>query len=324
MLKNTLRLFTVSLVIAILFVSPFKQNFFANSDNHKLMRKFKNIYEASGVQSIADGRIIIIEDEKSHAIKHILALTSNDSFQEQVLQFDGQSSRVKIQLSDLEGITIDGGGNLFAITSFSRSKKGKHTKKRERFVRFRIEGNLIADFKTVDTLGAFIRHKLNVNEINIEAISFDAAHRKLLIGFREPIVNGKSLIVVLENPNEVFDLDEEPIFSDKIIQLDLSGGGIRALYFDEKLNGYFIANEIKNAKGKFRSRFWFWDGALSNTPQKIKISGWKNIKNIEGITSVNIDGKPQILIVSDDGHKGNKKPAHYMFLQYDQLSLEKR
>ncbi|RTZ96598.1 MAG: hypothetical protein DSY90_10175 [Deltaproteobacteria bacterium] len=285
------------------------------------MTRFKNIYEASGVQQMGDGRVVIIEDEKSRAISHVLTLKTEDILQENPLRFDQKSKSIKTKLIDLEGIADDVNDNLFAITSYSPSIKGKLKQSRQRLVRFRIKENLISNFEVFETLGNCIRKKIGVNRINIEAISFDENGKKLLIGLREPLFEGRSLIIVLENPNAIFDSREEPKFSDKIFRLDLNSSGIRAMDFDKKLGGYLIVNEIKNSEGKLRSRFWFWPGNADDQPRKIAIDGMENIKNIEGITSMCGDGEPRILIVSDDGNIIKRKGAHYTLIRYDQLSI---
>ncbi len=43
------------------------------------------------------------------------------------------------------------------------------------------------------------------------------------------------------------------------------------------------------------------------------------LKNVEGMTPVKIDGKNFLMLISGDGNKKQKKPAHYMLLQYNQL-----
>ncbi len=318
MKKTAQNLFIDALVIGSLIFAP---NLFAKSDNKKLMPRFNNIYEASGVQTMADGRAVIIEDEKKRAISHVLTLASNGIVQEQPLKSDLQSNQINIKLSDMEGLAVDAEDNLFAITSFSRSKKGNLTHKREYLVRFKVEGDQVTHFGAFNKLGKFIRQKLGVNDINIEAISFNASNSKLLIGLRKPVIEGKSLIVVLENPHQVFD-QYKPKLSDQVIRLDLKGGGIRALDYDKKLGGFVIVNEIKNAEGKLRSRFWFWDGNPASTPRKISVPGWENIKNVEGITSVKVNGEPLLLIVSDDGKIHKQKGSHFGVLSYEQISVE--
>ncbi len=325
MKKLLLNFFVVSLVMGTLSIVLIKPSRCGKSGakarNKAVMTRFKNIYEASGVQQMGDGRVVIIEDEKSRAISHVLTLKTEDILQENPLRFGQKSKSIKTKLIDLEGIADDLNDNLFAITSYSHSIRGKLKQSRQRFVRFRIKENLIVDFEVFETLGNFIRQKIGVTRINIEAISFDANGKKLLIGLREPLFKGKSLIVVLENPNAIFDSREEPKISDHIIRLDLHGGGIRAMDFNQKLGGYLLANEIKNAEGRFRSRFWFWSGNTADQPREIAIDNMENLKNIEGITSICADGEPRILIVSDDGKMSKRKGAHYALIRYDQLSF---
>ncbi len=325
MRKIVLKSLVVSLALVILSFVSIIQDYcgksWAKTGNKTVMTKFKNIYEASGVQQIADGRVVIIEDEKTRAIRNMLTFVSENTVQEDPLRFSHQSKRIKTKLNDLEGIAVDGDDNVFAITSHSRSVKGKLKHSRGRLVRFKIKGNLITNFEGVETLGTCIRNKIGINEINIEAISFDADRKKLLIGLREPLIEGKSLIVVLENPNAIFDHHEEPKISDHMFRLDLNGGGIRAMDFDQKLGGYLLVNEIKNTERKIRSKFWFWTGTGTDKPRKVTILEMENVKNIEGISSVRINGEPRILVVSDDGKMYKQKCAHYKVIHYDQLLI---
>lgn len=309
-------------MVGSLIIVMIEQDLFAKesgkANNDKVMTRFNDIYEPSGVQQLADGRIVVVQDEKSRGISHLLVLGSGNSVQEIPLRFDLRSSQ-KVKLGDLEGIAVDADGNVFAITSHARSKKGKLKPNRERLVRFRIEGNLLTDVDVFDGIGTFIRRKLDVNAINIEAISFDSTRKKLLVGLREPVLEGNSVIVVLENPNGIFARHEQPRFSDQVFKLDLSGGGIRALDFNQKLGGYLLANEVQNPQGKKRSRFWFWDGNAANGPRIINLPGMQNIKNIEGLTFVAGDAEPRILIVSDDGKIHKQKGAHYAVLGYSKF-----
>ena len=91
--------------------------------------------------------------------------------------------------------------------------------------------------------------------------------------------------------------------------------------YNQKLGGLLLVNETTNAKGKIRSRFWFWNGNAADKPREVTIHGMENIKNIEGITSINIGGEPRLLIVSDDGKIHKQKAAHYKVIRYDQLLI---
>jgi len=292
------------------------------ADNKKIMSAFDGIYEASGAEQLSDGRVVIIEDEKSSAIKNILTFESGN----RVLFNQLVPDKTKIALNDLEGIAIDANDYLYVITSHSRSTKGKNKINRSLLARFSVKNNTISDYKEVsikDSLHQFINRRMGINAINIEGLSFNDKKNKLLIGLREPVVKGKSLILYLDNPYEIFDeQDVEPEFSNQIVQLDLKGGGIRSLYYDKKIGGYLIVNEVKNRRGQLRSKVWLWSGVPEDEAHMLIIPGMENIKNIEGITSIKVKDKDRILIVADDGQKRSLKGSHFAIIKYSDLIIQ--
>ena len=100
------------------------------------------IHEPSAIQQLPDGRFLAVEDEKDHPFSlvtfgsdgQISATSPGPGL------FDWFDSLWK--LDDLEGITIDKTGNLYAITSHSRDGDGTEKKSRDKLVRFRVEGDL--------------------------------------------------------------------------------------------------------------------------------------------------------------------------------------
>ena len=321
-MKKIILIFVVLSIIGVgmiitLYSPPVKK-----ADNKKIMSTFNGIYEASGVEQLSDGRAIVIEDEKLSAIKNILTFKSKTKVLVNQLKVNDD----KIILNDLEGITIDADDKLFAITSHSQSIKGKNNSHRSLLVRFSVINNTISDYKEVsikDSLYQFVSRRMGINAINIEGLSFNEKKNKLLIGLRDPVVKGKSLILTLENPQAIFDEPaEEPEFSNQIIQLDLDGGGIRSLYYDHKIGGYLIVNEVKNRRGQLRSKIWLWSGESEDEAHMLIIPGMENIKNIEGITSIKILGKDRILIVADDGIKSALKGAHFAIIKYSNLIIK--
>ena len=296
------------------------------------LSKFDHIYEPSGVEQLPDGRLVIIEDEPSRALR-IVKLGEDGSIAENRILDEFLIKSFRRKLNDLEGITIDNDGYAFAITSHSRTGKGKTQRDREQLVRFRIEGNKLVEHDLYRGLGDYIKKtgilaqavrskgkgKL---DINIEALSFDKDKQRLLIGFREPQIDGKSVIAILENPHGIFEGKEEPRFSDELILLDLGGGGIRSLVYDPHLEGYLLTNEVKGDGKKPQSHVWFWDRAAGQDPQTVDLPGLINMTNLEGITPVTVSGKPRILVISDDGNAQKKNPAHYLLLDYTHLSTE--
>ena len=296
-------------------------------------RKFEQIYEPSGVLQLPDGRFVVIEDEAVHPMG-VFSLLPDGQVAEKVLfrssLFSWSSSnRVLSSLEDLEALAMDEQDRIYAITSDSRKANGKRADTREQLVRFGLEGEQIVDFqvlrglrKKISRQHESLKDATKVRDVkdgggfNIEGLSFDADKQKLLIGLRSPLADSNAIIVVLENPAAVFDRDEKPRISDQLIELDLAGGGIRAISYDPHLGGFLIISRKLNKSFKL----WLWSGDADESPKRLRIPGLKNLRQAEGVTPVLMDGRPEgILIVSDDGVGVKRKPGHYIFLRYEAL-----
>lgn len=299
-------------------------------------RKFEKIYEPSGVLQLPDERFLVIEDEAAHPLG-VFSLQVDGQVSEQSLYNSSLLSwtspnRALSTLEDLEAVTADDQGRIYTITSHSRKEDGKRTDKREQLARFTLDGEQIVDFKVLRGLrkkisaqhsslkdAGKIRDVKDSGGFNIEGLSFDAAKQNLLIGLRSPLAGSDdAIIVVLENPQAVFDEDEEPRISDRLIELDLHGGGIRALNYDPHLGGFLI---ISRKPGK-SFKLWLWNGNVGTKPKRLKVPEIKDLRQAEGVTPVRLNGRPEgILIVSDDGIALKGKPGHYLFLRYEQLVI---
>lgn len=296
-------------------------------------RKFEQIYEPSGVQQLPDGRFVVVEDEAVHPLD-VFSLQSDGQLIEHPLYRSSlfswsSSNRVLNTLDDLEAVAVDDLGLVYAITSHSRKENGKRDDRREQLVRFGLEGEQVVDFKVMRGLrkkisrqheslkdATKIRDVKDGGGFNIEGLSFDAEKQKLLIGLRSPLAGSNAIIVVIENPHAVFDRGEKARISDQLIELDLAGGGIRAMSYDPHLDGFLIISRKPNKSFKL----WLWSGDADESPKRLRTPGIKNLRRSEGITPVVLDGRPAgILIVSDDGMGLKRKPGHYLFLRYEQL-----
>jgi len=136
---------------------------------------------------------------------------------------------------------------------------------------------------------------IKLKDINIEGLSFDAEKKQLLFGFKKPLVNDLSIIIRLKNPKQVLDGDAKPAFSDQFSLLDLNGGGIRSLAYDDQLKGFLIANEVDEIVG---------------------------MENIEAITAIKVGRDSKVLVMSDDGSRRNKQPAHYQLIEYADIKSQ--
>lgn len=81
--------------------------------------------------------------------------------------------------------------------------------------------------------------------LNLEGMTADASGQ-LILGFRNPIVNGKALLVVLTNPMEVILEGADPTFAPDIIRLDLGGRGVRSIEYSPAENMFYIAAGAKD------------------------------------------------------------------------------
>ncbi len=295
--------------------------------------KFEDIYGPSAAQQLTDGRLLIVEDEPTRALS-IAEFGSDGNLQENPLLSIFLLTSFKTRLNDLEGIAIDSNGYIYIITSHSRTKKGKRKQDREQLIRFKIKDNNVTDVGSYTELINQLKEsgvlekalinsfdkQISFNEINIEALSFDKDKQKLLIGLRAPLIDGKSIIITIDNPNAIFEHNEPAKFANDLTLLDLNNGGLRSLNYVPYLGGYLMANEVTKENGKKKSQLWYWKGLPDHKPQPIKLPDMINLKNVEAMTPVTINGEHRLLLLSDDGKLKHKKQAHYILLEYNQLS----
>lgn len=214
--------------------------------------------------------------------------------------------------ADLEGAARLG-QRVFFITSHGRDAKGKFAPDRHRFFALeftRREGEIdvqpvgkpytslvvdlasdpkYAKFKLAD---AAARPPKSEAGFNIEALT-DTPEGTLLIGFRSPIPEQHALLVPLLNPNEVV-TGQPPRFGSPIL-LDLGGLGLRGISSTRR--GYYLLAGPHD--GAAQSRLFSWAGG-SSVPHAVTGVQFSKI-NPEGICFLDVDGRPDFLILSDDG-----------------------
>lgn len=292
---------------------------------------FKGIYEPSAVQQLPDGRILIVEDEPARAANIVTAssdggLYENDSLDEQITRGLGR------KLSDLEGLTRDPHGNIYAITSHSVNRSGQRRPDREHLLRFRITDSEVQSLKVYDGLIDTLQHSaewknlirdkagepFDARNTNIEGLAFDPRNNLLMLGFRAPKFHHQDLVAYIDNPDDVFEKGIPPHFI-SVALLDLKGGGIRSMNYDPVLKSFVISNEFKDSSGIKHSQLWKWSGRPTDQAQRIEVPNLNYIANVEAVDSVLIDGKPRLLLMGDEGNAKENRPAKYMLVDYDHL-----
>lgn len=237
--------------------------------------------------------------------------------------------------SDLEA-AVRVGNRIYWLTSHGRNRKGVDRESRHRFfattfkvsdkgVKLKTVGrpysHLLDDFIWEPKLARFrlgiasLHAPKETNALNIEGLCA-GTNGELLIGFRNPIPEGRALIVPLQNPDGLLH-GKRARFGDPIL-LDLGGRGVRDMAFAD--GRYLIIAGPFDARG--HSHLYAWKGG-TNAPTKLSDVHFKG-SNPEAL--VLYPGAPsnEFQVLSDDGTrkidgadcKTIKDPAHKWFRSY--------
>ena len=291
------------------------------------------IYEPSAVQQLPDGRLLVVEDEQQHALSLVTISAAGLVDSAPVRAGLLQTFSAFWALDDLEGLAMDSSGYVYAITSHSRDGDGDESKSRAKLARFRIDGNRVIEPLVVDGLkrvltdthpvlatAAKIREVKTEGGLNIEALEISPDQQRLLIGFRSPLQDGQAIIASVDNRAGIFDAQEAPRVLERLDLLNLDGNGIRGMCHVPMLGGYLvIGGPVSGAKSAFG--LWFWSGAPGALARRVAVDGLPDFKRAEGISCALIDGAQRVVVVSDDGDRKTKRPAHFLLLNPTQLVI---
>jgi hypothetical protein len=240
--------------------------------------------------------------------------------------------------ADIEG-SATVGDRVYWITSHGRNAKGKDSPNRERFfaTTFKLDNgvvlltpvgkpypslldNLVREPKLArfNLTAASRRAPKEPGALNIEGLT-STPEGHLLIGFRNPIPQGKALLVPLLNADEVI-LGRSARFGE-FIQLDLDGYGIRSIGRDK--DNYLIIAGSHDSDGESRAYTWTGGTAAPVHLSGIRFPGL----NPEGLAYSTAEGQTEFFILSDDGTlkiggedcKKLKDPAQRQFRGYGLL-----
>ena len=291
------------------------------------------LYEPSAIQQLADGRFLVVEDEKQHSFSLVTISASGDVKSTPLSPGWFQSGNPVWKLDDLEGLALDGLGYLYAVTSHSRDDDGNEKKSREKLVRFRIEGERVVAPVVVGGLksalvsahpllaaAALVADVKSGGGLNIEALEISPDGERLLIGFRSPLQGSLALIASVENPSAVFEADAAPQVSNTLQTLDLDGHGIRGMAYVASLDGYLV---ISGPASRENVAFglWFWSGQPDAPARRVTVAGLPSFERAEGVCPAVIDGEQRIIIVSDDGSRKEGRFARFVLLEPGQLQI---
>lgn len=303
-------------------------------DDHPRFRPLTGCYEPSGIFQLDDGRFIVVEDEEQWPLS-LLQLDAHGPVDCTRLRLpatagdDGDRWR----FDDLEAVTGDHAGCVYAITSHSRSKAGDARAAREKLLRFRvaagemIEARVVVDLKQALTAAhpllaaaADIRRVKKDGGLNIEGLAMRPDRRVLMLGFRSPLFDGRAIIACIDNPDAMFDAGRQPQIANQPFSLDLHGQGIRAVAHVPVLDGYLV---VAGPVGREPTPFalWFWRGGQQDPPQRVSVRGLRGLGHAEGVASAQIGGRQWVILVSDDGSRADGRCANYLLLDPRQLQI---
>ncbi len=313
----------ISLLFTLLFLTQYEQ--FSRAIDKFSTMPFVSIYEPSGLVYISDNEFLVVEDEPCRPF-HRIKLDSKGALQE---MGEVEALGLPILLNDLEGITYDG-RYIYAITSHSQNKSGNAGVGRTSLVRYEYHNGalneplVVLDFKDIvvaqlkSAMPAFSMLDIWA-QINVEALAWSPVTASLYVAFRSPIVTGKSLVLVIQNPDEIFSQQSAVNAELSMNWIDLDNNGVRAMDWSGELNAFFL---VTSRQGVFSSGYelWKWSGIEAQVPIKITSPDRPLPPGTEGLSTFSTLDYRGMIVVVDDGNEELDLPGHYKLIELELTS----
>ncbi len=286
--------------------------------------QFYNIFEPSGATTLADNKVLIVEDESSSKPFKLIGF-DEDRIPYEIEDLDIPKKfkkEFKKKIEDLEALASDQ-NIIYAITSHSLNRSHEQKSSREKLLMIKYKDGSFEKMHSYKHLKQdlikfnpelFDNTILGFNPLNIEGLAFDTKENSLVLGLRAPTLNSKALLIKIRNPKELFLNQPKQPYFEEIIPLELNGLGIRALVYDQEKDGYWI---IAGDSGQRTSKFslYFYTKSINKLEKK---NHNFNLGNSEGITIIESQGKRFLFCVEDNGEKPNKA-ANYTMIELGAL-----
>lgn len=236
--------------------------------------RYDGLCDASAAVALDERHFIVADDE------HNRLTIYRHGHAKRVGEVDlGQFLGAKKE-SDLEG-AAQRGDRIYWISSHARNSRGELREDRHRFFATDIRGHTVApagkpytrlldDLLAAPSLAplkladAAARAAEADGGFNIEGLA-TAADGGLFIGLRNPIPQGRALLIPLLNPAELVD-GRGPARFGAVIRLDLGGRGVRSI--ERVGNAYLIAAGPPADDGTFA--LFRWSGQAGDAPTPVK------------------------------------------------------
>jgi hypothetical protein len=220
-------------------------------------------FEASGIAQVAgtDGFLFVDDGKPGEVLWIELDKAGKQS---------GSIVPVKlgVNIDDPEGITTDG-SYFYVVGSLSRPKSAEQAGL-ARF-RFNKDTKSAEDVQSVNELKRYLVENVaelrgsaskgaKDDDLNIEGLAWDPDRKVLLLGLRNPVIDGKALLVPLKMRDPRGTFSSENLVAGKLeaIRLPIAGMGIRSIEYDDRLRVFHIIGGATEGQDKTDFKLWEW------------------------------------------------------------------
>ncbi|WP_013325328.1 DUF3616 domain-containing protein [Gloeothece verrucosa] len=274
--------------------------------------------DASGAVAIGNSNYFIVGNDEDNILRIYDADNSGEPIE--IVDTDKNNyftNNPKQKEIDIEAATLLD-GVIYWISSHGRNKKGKEKPERCNFFANQVTWqdnkfaaqqigasytNLLEDLikdKSLKKYELKQASKLAPKEkggLNIEGLC-TTPEKEMLIGFRNPIPEGRALVLPLKNPKDLIDKKEISASFGQPIELDLGGLGIRSIVYWERRGFYAIIAGAYDSSSIFK--LYRWSGNPQDQPEIVEGDLPPDFNPEEVVFYPNREH--QIQLLSDDGN----------------------
>jgi hypothetical protein len=256
-------------------------------------------FEASGVTYVPGTDSVLFVDDGRPGEVFLMHLDAEGNQQGEI-----KAIRLGINIDDPEGITTD--GTYFYIVSSQSRPAGND---QHGIVRFKLNpaSQTVEAIESIGNLKQFLvarvsdlrgmaNRKAKQDGINIEGLAWDPVRKRLLLGLRSPVIEGRALVVALELRDPAGPLTEQNISGVQAIRLPIGGFGIRSIEYDDTSKTFSIIAGATETQARTNFSMWEWSGEQT-APREV--STFSRDLKPEGITRARVGGREFRFVVFD-------------------------